>query len=182
MSMRILGNRTQSDFVQYTLFSYFSLLFFFLFFFPNAPLTPISRLSLKIAALGVDGWVCFLRSGQDTVTAWIQCLSHLILLVTKIFPGPCAHFSPLAATPSPSAYSVLVSPWPESMLIKAAWCLELPAGPTRPLASGGWDGVRHTAPACRPPSSVAQWLRTWAQELGCQRYKSQLCCWWPWPK
>lgn len=69
-----------------------------------------------------------------TVTTWIWCQSHLILLVTKIVPRPCAHFSPPSATPSPKAYSALVSPWPQSLLTRTDGCLGL--HPARALASG----------------------------------------------
>lgn len=92
----------------------------------------ISGLGLSITALGVTCRVSFLRSGQNTVT--VQCQHQLTLLVTKIFPGALCPLLP--SLPRPSAYSALVSLWPESLLTKMAWSLGLPAGPARSLASG----------------------------------------------
>lgn len=48
---------------------------------------------------------------------------------------------PLSAAPSPSACSAPVSPWPEPLLTKAAWCLGLPGDRAQSLASGGRDGA-----------------------------------------
>lgn len=115
-------------------------------------------------------WVSTAKSVSDplgkTVTAWIRCQSHLILLVTKIVPRPCAHFSPPSATPSPKAYSALVSPWPRSLLTKTDGCLGL--HPARPLASGATpvpgegpepqlqlQTARQCSPAVKSPGSEA---------------------------
>lgn len=108
----------------------------------------------------------------NTVIAWIRCQSHLILLVTKIVPGPCAHFSPPSAAPSPNASSALVSPWPESLLTKRHGCLELPAAQPGywPLGLRWCQGRgRSHSLSYGAPGSVAQQLRARAQEPGCQR-------------
>lgn len=128
---------TVLSFTLYNALCYFLLFFAFFFLFYSLSLTHHPHWFLNSVWKSLL-WVSTAEFVSDplgkTVTAWIWCQSHLILLVTKIVPRPCAHFSPPSATPSPKAYSALVSPWPQSLLTRTDGCLGL--HPARALASG----------------------------------------------
>ena len=115
-----------------------------------------------------------------TVTAWIWCQSHLVLLVTKIIPRPMPtslHPRPLPAPRPALPWSALGHGpcWPRQMV---AWgCTQPGHWPLGPHPCQG-RGRNHSF-SFRPQGSKAQRLRARAQKPGCQRCRLQLCCWRP---